>query len=207
MIYNHPIGKWYISGIYCQLGDYIPPTIPTTYQGNQETTIVHNLEPLPIAFLNEIFENSPRLQKFSQFWSFHRFFSLKFNQNRTTCLQKQPITWVVIRDGIRGIFPKKKADPGLGIDPVICPVIRFGLTLEDYIAGSPTDKSPMKFMKRKEHVKMIWTKPPWLIMFQPLGLQVVYRSNIHDWPTYKFVRNSRPYWRLTSTFKGIPNGS
>ena len=31
MIYNHPIGKdykWYISGIYCQLGTYISPIPP-----------------------------------------------------------------------------------------------------------------------------------------------------------------------------------
>ena len=31
VIYNHPIGKdykWYISGIYCQLGDYISPIPP-----------------------------------------------------------------------------------------------------------------------------------------------------------------------------------
>ena len=31
MIYNHPIGKdykWYISGIYCQLGDYMVPIPP-----------------------------------------------------------------------------------------------------------------------------------------------------------------------------------
>ena len=40
-IYNHPEGnryKWYISGIYCQLGDYISPT---TYQGNQETPLIY----------------------------------------------------------------------------------------------------------------------------------------------------------------------
>ena len=31
MIYNHPISKdykWYISGIYCQLGDYMVPIPP-----------------------------------------------------------------------------------------------------------------------------------------------------------------------------------
>ena len=31
--------KWYISGIYCQLGDYMPPT---TYQGNIEGTKNHH---------------------------------------------------------------------------------------------------------------------------------------------------------------------
>ena len=31
------IYKWYISGIYCQLGDYMSPT---TYEGNQETPLI-----------------------------------------------------------------------------------------------------------------------------------------------------------------------
>ena len=30
------IYKWYISGIYCQLGDYM---VPTTYKGKQETPL------------------------------------------------------------------------------------------------------------------------------------------------------------------------
>ena len=36
VIYNHPIGKdykWYISGIYCQLGDCISPRDPFSVSG------------------------------------------------------------------------------------------------------------------------------------------------------------------------------
>ena len=38
--YNPPEGKdykWYISGIYCQLGDYMPPT---TFYGNQKQPLI-----------------------------------------------------------------------------------------------------------------------------------------------------------------------
>ena len=31
--------KWYISGMYCQLGDYIIPTYPYHLLGEPETTI------------------------------------------------------------------------------------------------------------------------------------------------------------------------
>ena len=34
------IYKWYISGIYCQLGDYISPT---TYQVNQKQPLNHRI--------------------------------------------------------------------------------------------------------------------------------------------------------------------
>ena len=40
-IFHPPEGKdykWYISGIYCQLGDYMPPT---TFYGNQKQTLIN----------------------------------------------------------------------------------------------------------------------------------------------------------------------
>ena len=39
--------QWYISGIYCQLGDYM---LPTTYWGNQETPLIKVLGKIPHHF-------------------------------------------------------------------------------------------------------------------------------------------------------------
>ena len=60
------LNKWYISGIYCQLGDYISPA---TYEGNQKQLLtsamtVKEVDPKNLDFVYKHGHVSSRISRF-----------------------------------------------------------------------------------------------------------------------------------------------